>query len=456
MFSTHISWWCCLLIAAAVAALCSPAAAGDAGEPVVRKVIDVAPVWVGTSASYCLLTHGDRQFIAFYDDNRQLTVAARVLGSDQWQFARVDEHVMWDNHNYVTMAIDDNDEIHLSGNMHVVPLIYYRTGKALDITTFQRHEHMVGDQEDRCTYPIFMRGADNKLIFHYRIGHSGNGNEVYNVYDHEQRRWRRMLDQPLTDGLGLRNAYFSGPTLGPDGMYHLVWVWRDEIGAEMNHDLSYARSRDLLHWENSRGQPLELPMTIDTCDIIDPVPVRAGMINGNNHVGFDSQHNVVVTYHKFDADGNTQIYAARIEDGAWKIYQVTDWDVPWSFGGGGSIPFLVHVGRGQWVDGQGYVLPFSHFKYGSGRLVLDDRTFQIIDTLPAERELPAEAYKLRTNGYEGMQVNVRSDSGRSNDPNVRYFIRWEAMGANRDKPREGELPKPTMLQVYEIGTDAGR
>ncbi len=457
MWSNRLPWISVWWLPVLMTMIGASAAAEGGAEPVVRQVIDVAPVWVGASAGYCLLTHGDKQFIAFYDDNRQMTVASRSLDSVKWQFARVGEFVLWDNHNYVTMAIDDNGDIHLSGNMHCHPLRYFQTSKPLDITTFQRREHLVGDLEDQCTYPVFMRGPDNAFLFHYRIGYSGNGNEVYDVYDAKTRTWRRLLDKNLTDGEDQRNAYFDGPILGPDGMYHLLWVWRERpSAADTNHDLSYARSRDLVHWENSRGEPVALPMTIETCEIVDPVPIKGGMINGNNHVGFDSHNNVVIAYHKFDADGNTQIYCARVEDGAWKIRQVTDWDVPWNFGGGGSIPFLVRVGRGEWVDGVGFVLPFSHFKYGSGRLVLDEQTFKIIDTLPPVRELLAEVYKLRTTGFEGMQVNLRGDSGSSDDPNVRYFIRWEAMGANRDQPREGELPAPTMLQLYEVTPASGQ
>ena len=49
--------------------------------------------------------------------------------------------------------------------------------------------------------------------------------------------------------------------------------------------------------------------------IADPVPVKAGMINGNTRIGFESKERVVISYHKFDARGNTQVYNARFEDG---------------------------------------------------------------------------------------------------------------------------------------------
>ena len=39
----------------------------------------------------------------------------------------------------------------------------------------------------------------------------------------------------------------------------------------------------------------------------------------------------------YDDDGNSQIYAARSENGRWQITKVSDWDgYRWDFGGGGS------------------------------------------------------------------------------------------------------------------------
>jgi len=56
------------------------------------------------------------------------------------------------------------------------------------------------------------------------------------------------------------NAYCSRPALGPDGRFHMTWVWRDTPDCATNHDLSYARSADLVHWETGGGEPLKLPL----------------------------------------------------------------------------------------------------------------------------------------------------------------------------------------------------
>src|SRR6185312_15341394 len=109
---------------------------------------------------------------------------------------------------------------------------------------------------------------------------------------------------------GRRNAYFMGPVLGPDQQFHIAWVWRESPMAETNHDLSYARSPDLIHWFRADGEPLTLPIRLKDAEIVDPVPVKGGMINNNTVIGFDARGRPMITYHKFDAAGDTEIYVA--------------------------------------------------------------------------------------------------------------------------------------------------
>ena len=74
-----------------------------------------------------LLTHGKQQLVAFYDQERRMTIASRRLDEDHWQLARLPSTLGWDSHNFVTMAVDSAGQIHVCGNMHCVPLIYFRT-----------------------------------------------------------------------------------------------------------------------------------------------------------------------------------------------------------------------------------------------------------------------------------------------------------------------------------------
>lgn len=143
------------------------------------QTIEIDSAWAGHPVEFCLLTHGERQYIAYYNANRNMVVG---------------------------LGIDKEGSIHLSGNMHVNPLNYFRSNKTNDISTLEQVMQMVGTEEDRCTYPKFMNDRNGELIFHYRDGGSGNGNEIYNIYNTETKTWNRLLDTPLTDGQGLMNA----------------------------------------------------------------------------------------------------------------------------------------------------------------------------------------------------------------------------------------------------------
>jgi hypothetical protein len=142
----------------------------------VEKSLDIAEVPADFPVGFCLLTIDKRQYVAYYDKDRNMTVASRTVGSDKWRYQVLPSKVGWDSHNYITMAVDDDGHLHVSGNMHCVPLIYFRTEKSGDITTLQKLP-MTDKNENRCTYPKFMRDADNRLIFHYRDGGSGKGND---------------------------------------------------------------------------------------------------------------------------------------------------------------------------------------------------------------------------------------------------------------------------------------
>lgn len=85
------------------------------------------------------------------------------------------------------------------------------------------------------------------------------------MYDAEASVWSRWLDTPLLSGEGLYSAYPAGPA----------------------------------------------------SDLVDRIPTGSGITNRNMKVGFDAENRPTVAYLKYDADGNTQLYNARLESGAW-------------------------------------------------------------------------------------------------------------------------------------------
>jgi len=429
---------CC--VAASVAAGANP--------PEVLEQLEVDKVWAGHVVGFCLLTHPPHQWVAYYDSERQMTVAHRTLGEKRWDRVKLPEWVGWDSHNYVTMAVDDDGFIHLSGNMHVKPLVYFKSGKPLDIQSLAQAP-MLGTREDQCTYPEFIRGPRGLLIFTYRDGRSGSGDQIYNAYDLTSKTWHRLLDAPLTTGNGKMNAYFEGPVLGPDGRYHLCWVWRDNPGCESNHDLCYARSADLMHWETAAGRPLSLPISIENADVVDPIPAKGGIINGNTKLGFDSRNRPIISYHKFDDAGNTQIFNARFEDGLWRTRRTSDWAYRWDFSGNGAI--AVEIGlSGVSTHAAGVLkLSYNHVKYGSGTWLLDEATLKQIGVAKESPAYPKQM-TVAESDFPGIEISRANDLGGINEPDARFVLQWETLGPNRDQRRDGPLPDAGSLRALKL------
>lgn len=427
--------------------------ATSVAAPTAPVVIDLEPVWSGHPVGFCLLTHAPFQFAAYYDAQRRMTVAQRRLDETSWTFQRLPSTLGWDSHNYVTLELDRDLHLHVAGNMHNVPMIYFRSAKPLDASSLQQVKTMTGEREAHVTYPVFLKNKSGQLVFRYRDGSSGNGDDLYNAYDEKSRTWHKLIEGPLISGGGERSAYAIPPKQGPDGRFHLLWVWRDTPDCATNHSLSYARSDDLVRWSDSSGKEIQLPITYQSGEIIDPVRPGGGLINVNRELGFDNQGRPVATYHKYDERGDLNVYAARKEGSAWKIVKVSEWrDHHVEFSGGGSIGFPVRIQAIEAI-GNGRLTLGYRTASRSGTWVLDEATLlPIPGEKPPSRSpgLPRDLARVRST-FPGMQFKSCGDSGVSPE-GVRHQLIWESLDANRDKPREGPLPPPSMLRAVALPT----
>lgn len=434
------------LLAAIYATACAAACAQEAST--------IDRVWSGHPVGFAVLAERGHQFVAYYDANRRLTVAQRKDGDKEWQHfklpgipvpgtRRASNVTGWDSHNYLALALDREGYLHLAGNMHVNPLVYYRSTKKLDAASLERLDRMTGENETRCTYPLFFKNAEGDLVFRYRDGGSGNGNDIYNAYDAKARSWRRLVGTPILDGEGRRNAYALKPVLGPDGLFHLAWMWRETPDCTTNHTLSYARSRDLVHWEDSRGRPIALPITESRGEVVDAAKPGAGLINMSFNLGFDAKKRPVVTYHRYDKDGRSQVFAAWPNaEGGWDARPITDWNFRWEFSGGGSIAPDVLVGAVKPGPQGTLSVDVASRAAGDSRMLLDADTLAPVAKKPAAPgALPEELARAR----DGMEVSTAT----ARSGGKRHVLRWETLPRNRDLPR-AHAPEPTELQLYEF------
>lgn len=426
-------------------ALCALAA----GAPVDYEYIDVGGAWAAHPLPFALLTRGEQQYVGYYDTRAELTIAARKLGETHWQYERLGENPGADSHRGVAMALDSAGQLHVAANMHVSPLVYFRTETPGDISTLKRRSAMVGTEELEMTYPEFFHDHDGTMLFFYRNGKSGQGNDVLNRYHPDRQLWQRVTFKPISLGGGERSAYFDKFQRGPDGSWHVAWVWRERGEAESTNTLCYARTKDFRQWTNIHGEKLNLPLRKDSPAVVDPVPPGGGLLNGNAKLGFTADGRPVIAYHKHDEQG-TQIFAAGWDGQQWVISKLTSYDYRWDFKGRGTLVGEIGIRRPQ-PDGEGQVsIQWRHARLGTHRRLVDAATFAPGELVtPLHDGVPQELRDIAP-ATPGMVPRFVRDAGEGISPDWDWVLRWEAWPANNDKAREGSPVNTSLLRVYRV------
>lgn len=282
-----------------------------------------------------LVTHGDEQYISYYDADGYLVLGKRKLGSDQWTLHRTQyKGNVKDAHNIISMMVDGDGYLHVSFDHHGHPLNYCRSLAPRSLELGEK-EQMTGVDEGNVTYPEFYPLAGGDLLFAYRSGSSGRGNLVMNRYSLKDKKWSRVQDV-LIDGEDERNAYWQ-LYVDERGTIHLSWVWRETWHVETNHDLCYARSFDNgVTWYKTDGTRYELPIRQGNAEYACRIPQNSELINQTS-MSADADGNPYIASYWRDATSDVPQYRIVWHDGqAWHSRQVSQRTTPFSLKGGGT------------------------------------------------------------------------------------------------------------------------
>ena len=166
------------------------------------------------------------------DDGR-----AADAGRTTWTLTRLPTTLGWDSHNYV-VAGDRQRRVH--------PRLRQHARRAADLlpqhARARRQQPAARDRDGRqqraglhlpAVLPRPDRQPDVRL--------PRRRQRQRQLHLQQLRRGRPDLDAPAqhaahSTAQGPHSAYPVGPLLGPDGCYHIVWVWRDTPDAATNHD----------------------------------------------------------------------------------------------------------------------------------------------------------------------------------------------------------------------------
>ncbi|MDE6337075.1 MAG: BNR-4 repeat-containing protein, partial [Muribaculaceae bacterium] len=270
----------------------------EAGE---TSLIEVGNGYSGTSVNTAvfrtnsLVTHGDTQYISYYDPDGYVTLGKRKHGSNDWEIHKTQyKGNVKDGHNVISMGVDGDGYIHVSFDHHGHPLRYAKSVAPGSLELGDMIP-MTGIDEEKVTYPEFYSMSNGDLLFVYRSGASGRGNMAINRYDVKDKKWSRVQDS-LLDGEEQRSPYWQ-LYIDKNDVIHVSWVWRETWLVETNHDLCYAKSTDGgKTWQKSDGTEYILPITASNCEYACRIPQNSELINQTSMTADSESHPYIVSY----------------------------------------------------------------------------------------------------------------------------------------------------------------
>ena len=305
------------------------------------RLFPIAKGWANNSVNTVVfrrnsvVSHGDTQYVAFYDNNRYVTLAKRRRGTGKWEIQKSRyQGNAHDAHNSISIMVDGDGYVHLSWDHHGHQLRYCQ-GIAPGSIELTDEMPMTRSKEEQVTYPEFYRLSNGNLLFLYRDGKSGAGNLIINHFDVDSRQWSQR-QSPLIDGEGAQNAYWQLCT-DDHGTVHLSWVWRETGDISTNHDIAYAKSTDEgISWKRSTDQVQPLPISVANAEYACKIPQEHELINTTSMCADSVGRPYIATYWRPKGTEVPQYHLVYHDGAGWQTQQITTRTTSFSLSGRGT------------------------------------------------------------------------------------------------------------------------
>ena len=277
-----------------------------------------------------LVSYKGWQYATFYQQMtgptvRHLAIARRRLPAGVWESFDFGDYVQStnDDHNGIALGICPNDgTIHLSFDHHVSPLHYRRsqTNVANNPSQYVWSASLFGaiggnappNAGSQVTYPKFVSTPDGNLLFEFRDGGSGNGDDILYKYSGGSNSWIRM-GMFINGKVRPCNAYPNGFQFDNNGRLHATWGWRETPDGTTEHDLMYAYSPDTgATWYTTGGLVAAttgvtfMTETSTPSTLVWPIPQNDGLWDSEG-LGID-RNNCIHTLIAHDTLGGSKLF----------------------------------------------------------------------------------------------------------------------------------------------------
>ncbi|MDH2428420.1 BNR repeat-containing protein [Sphaerisporangium sp. TRM90804] len=336
-----------------------------------------------------ILTHGSRQYAAWYTSSRHAVLARRSLPGGAWQSFTLPHQLSTnDSHNVISLGVSPADgRLHVAMDTHNSTIWYTRSAAgqlgdaAWSAGRFETLQRTLGGLSlGSITYPQFVLAPNGRLQLSYRTGGSGNGVNRLAEYDGSWRAlgaWSGATGSYTARGVTstTRNMYLHGLTYDTRGRLHAAFTWREgnsgvlcAAGGLANHDTGYVYSDDQGRtWRNSAGTQVGTtggtPVSVGSPGLVaDPMTVDHGLMNQEAQAADSAgRPHVIISYVPGRFTQCVSSYAAQRTSYARAFHVRRDASGTWRKT---EIPFALNsTGRSRLVfdasDNAYVVLPFA-------------------------------------------------------------------------------------------------
>lgn len=227
-----------------------------------------------------------------------------------------------DQHNFFSLAVDGSSRLHLSGDMHGVPMQYTRLASGdINWTAWDAVPTTPGSTlESLVTYPTFSVQLPNgDLLRFFRDGGSGDGTLVMERFADASATWS-TLHATLVDGEGAESFYplqirYNAAT----GKLHIGGCWRRTTDLFTNHDVIYfylLESEDFANAYQADGSAQTLPVTRGNADNAASIAENTGLLNTGG-TGWNESDDPILSYFRDPGDGFSQLHVSYWNGAAW-------------------------------------------------------------------------------------------------------------------------------------------
>jgi autotransporter-associated beta strand protein len=293
-----------------------------------------------------LITIDGYQFMAFYNNSGDVVLGRRAASSsadntNPWTLdtttltADSGSGGVADDHHTISIAVDGNDELHVSWGMHNDAFNYAISSNSVTGATFnptlsvESQTTMASwfpelSSVDQVTYPQFYNipGTGNLLLLYRDAaaasgGGSGNGNEYFSVYNATTKSYSPATNvEAMNGGMTSVNAYINNLAYTPSGQLDATWTWRATANWQTNSNLMFAQSStNGSTWYQQGGTTqYGLPIISSTADggnanqvgqVVYPIPENTSYINQTSEALDANNNPFVATYWAPGTTGTT-------------------------------------------------------------------------------------------------------------------------------------------------------